>query len=105
MLEKVPRLHKLVIHWPKTSRASIEAIIRYLAEMRQVKLAQLTSLELVWCQEVDEEMVVDMIEMRMTCASLHRVSLGRDLPHANLSDKTKRRMQDLCFLAREGGET
>ncbi|KAK0214233.1 hypothetical protein EDD85DRAFT_259142 [Armillaria nabsnona] len=104
VLEKVPRLHKLVIHWPKTSRASIEAIIRYLAETRQVKLAQLTSLELVWCQEVDEEMVVDMVEMRMTWASLHRVSLGRDFPHANLSRQTKRRMQDLCFLAREDDE-
>lgn len=98
VLEKVPRLHRLVIHWPKTSRASIEAIIRYLAGMPQVKLAQLMSLELVWCQEVNEEMVVDMVEVRMTCTPLHRVSLGRDFPCANLRDTTKRRMQDLRFL-------
>ncbi|KAK0501153.1 hypothetical protein EDD18DRAFT_1147474 [Armillaria luteobubalina] len=95
VLEKVPRLHNLVIHWPKTSRTSIEAIIRYLAGMRQVKLPQLTSLELVWCQEVNEEMVVDMVQMRMTCTPLRRVALGRDLSCANLRDKTKRRMQDL----------
>ncbi|KAG7451821.1 uncharacterized protein BT62DRAFT_925998 [Guyanagaster necrorhizus] len=90
VLEKIPGLHELVIHWPKTSRASMEAIIRYLSETRQVKLPQLMSLELVWCQEIDERMVMDMVEMRTTCTPLHRVSLGRDVPRANLIDKTKR---------------
>ncbi len=77
MLESIPRLRELVIHWPQVPQASIETTIQYLADTRTLHLAQLTSLELVWCQDVDEEMIIDMVEVRMACTRLRRVTLWK----------------------------
>ncbi|KAK0209279.1 hypothetical protein DFS33DRAFT_522925 [Desarmillaria ectypa] len=104
MLEMMPQLRGLVIRWPWTPQASIETIVRYLANTQPMHLVQLTSLELVWCQDVDEEMIIDMVEVRMVCTPLRRVTLGRDIPHDNLGDKTRRRMQLLGLNAREDGD-
>ncbi|SJL02984.1 uncharacterized protein ARMOST_06328 [Armillaria ostoyae] len=67
-------------------------------------LAQLTSLEFVWCQDVDEEMIIDMMEVRMACTRLRRVILGRDMPQANLGDKARRRLHLLGLDTQEDGQ-
>ncbi len=104
MLESIPRLRELVIHWPQVPQASIETTIQYLADTRTLHLAQLTSLELVWCQDVDEEMIIDMVEVRMACTRLRRVTLRKDMPQANLGDKARRRMHLLGLDAQEDGD-
>ncbi|KAK0450573.1 uncharacterized protein EV420DRAFT_1482775 [Desarmillaria tabescens] len=104
MFEAMPRLRELAIHWPQAPQASIEAIVRYLADTRPINLPHLSSLELVWCQDVDEELIIDMVEVRMACTSLRRVTLGRDMPHTNLGDKARRRMHLLGLDAREDGD-
>lgn len=83
MLETIPRLRELGIHCHKASQASIGTTIQYLADTRTTRLAQFMSLELVWCQDVDEEMIIDTMEVRMACTRLRRVIFGRDIPHAN----------------------
>ncbi|KAK0436523.1 hypothetical protein EV421DRAFT_1739482 [Armillaria borealis] len=77
--------------------------IQYLADTRTLHLAQLTTLELVWCQDVDEEMIIDMVEVRMACTCLRRVTLRRNIPQANLGDKA-RRLHLLGLDAQEDGD-
>ncbi|KAK0234265.1 hypothetical protein IW262DRAFT_1335466 [Armillaria fumosa] len=104
MFETIPRLRELIIHWPKAPQVSIETTIQYLADTRTIHLAQLASLELVWCQDVDEEMIMNMVEVRMACTRLRRVTLGRDVPHANLGDKARRRLHLLGLDAQDDGD-